>query len=72
MCALCNAFKKRVATGKPLDADETRDYLEKIAVAIGKGRNPEHFANVTDTLLGTGMTESDEELDAAWENGRRG
>jgi len=42
--------------------------MEEIAKAIENGEKPNHFDDLLDKLLGTEMTDSDEELDQAWEN----
>lgn len=61
MCKIC--VKARALPPK--------EGLALIAEALSKGRSPEHFDKVTDELLGTGIPESDRELDAAWESKRR-
>lgn len=72
MCTLCKEAKKRMRIQTPLNETETRTYLDSIAAAIASGTKPEHFQDVLDQILGTEMTEQDEELDAFWEHKRRG
>lgn len=61
MCKTC----KEVKTLPPKQA------LEKIAKSRAYQKNPEHFKDVMDTLLGTEEPAQDVERDAAWERGHR-
>lgn len=62
MCKVCkNALK---LGGK--------DALNEIATSKAYQRNPEHFKETLDQLLGTKEPEQDTERDTAWERGRRG
>lgn len=51
--------------------ENTAKRLDEIAVAIKKGAKPEKFQAEIDKLLGTELTERDEETEAAWEQGYR-
>jgi len=45
--------------------------LREIAEAIGRGASPVKFEREIDQLLGTGIPERDEAVDAAWEYSHR-
>lgn len=51
--------------------DEETVVLEAIEKAIKCGKDPEHFQNLLDKLLGTEMPDRDEEMEEAWENGNK-
>lgn len=51
--------------------DEEIVVLEAIEKAIKCGKDPEHFQNLLDKLLGTEMPDRDEEMEEAWENGNK-
>ena len=61
MCLACDKVKTL-----PLESA-----LEVIALELKKGRDPEHFKPLLDSLLGTEEAESNADLDKAWEIGHR-
>ncbi len=63
MCAVC----KRI---RATDMDP-QQALANIADAVKHGRDPEHFKQLTDELLGTEEPEVDEEKDDAFERAYR-
>lgn len=46
--------------------------MAQIEAAIKAGKDPEHFKEALDRLLGTEVPEQDEARDEAWEKGHRG
>lgn len=62
MCRTCRDAKKN---------PDKKAALKSIGDAMTKGKNPEHFKETLDELLGTKEPEQDADLDAAWERSHR-